>query len=255
MAPTIRESDRERVLETAWSLGGIRDEDELSSAAMAVALTYFGGDEAGYNDISLAGGRFTAKIFPVSPLGEKIRGALGEVIREHPVVRRLEQHPTTTPLRMSDLVPNGGFRRTKTYEMIFRPRGLEHQLTLPLRVDPARRSGTVYVVNRSHRDFDEHDLSRALLLQPVLAALHAAARARVPSPEQREAARRKAGLTPRELEMLGLAASGMTADAIGRARAISVRTVHKHLENAYLKLGARGRLQAVETCRRTGLLD
>lgn len=71
MPPTIRESDREKVLEAAWSLASIQSEDELSSAAMAVALSWFGGDEAGYNDISLAGGRFTAKIFPVSPLGRR----------------------------------------------------------------------------------------------------------------------------------------------------------------------------------------
>lgn len=109
------------------------------------------------------------------------------MIREHPVVRRLEKHPTTTPLRMSDLVPAGGFRRTRTYELIFQPRGLEYQLCMPLRVDLAGRSATVYVVNRSHRDFDEQDVGRAVLLQPVLAALHAALRAasRVPSSGRR----------------------------------------------------------------------
>jgi DNA-binding NarL/FixJ family response regulator len=46
----------------------------------------------------------------------------------------------------------------------------------------------------------------------------------------------------------------MTADAIGRARRVSVRTVRKHLENAYGKLGVHDRLQAVAYCRRIGIL-
>jgi len=54
--------------------------------------------------------------------------------------------------------------------------------------------------------------------------------------------------------MLGMVASGMTADAIGRARRISERTVRKHLENAYAKLGTHDRLQTVMYCRRHGIL-
>lgn len=255
MTMMISESDRAAVLDAAWQLGSVRSTDELEAAGMAVVLALLGGDESGFNDLSLAEGRLTAKIYPVSPVGEELRGQLADLIADHPVVRRLEREPSTAPVRMSDLMPDGRFRGTRTYETMFRPRGLEHQLTVPLRVDPATRSGTVYVVNRADRDFDEKDLGRAMLIAPVLAALHAAMRARTPSPESREAARVESGLTVRELDVLGLAASGMTAEAIGRALTISPRTVHKHLENAYTKLEVRGRVEAVAACRRRGLLD
>ena len=52
-----------------------------------------------------------------------------------------------------------------------------------------------------------------------------------------------ARLTDRENEVLLLVASGRTAARIGRE--ISERTVHKHLENVYLKLGVHDRISAV----------
>ena len=72
--------------------------------------------------------------------------------------------------------------------------------------------------------------------------------------EEREAARDRAGLTARELQLLALVASGMTAQAIGRAERISPRTVRKHLEHVYAKLGRHDRLAAVDYARQLGLL-
>lgn len=255
MQVTDRGCAYERVLEMAWSLGTLSDEEELIAASMEQLLLLFGGDEAGYNDISLTGSHFVARIHPLTPVGEEVRGQLGSVIREHPVVERLALDPSTEPMRMSDLLPTSGFHRTRTYETIFRPRGLQHQLTMPLQVNPSRRCGTVYVVNRCRTDFDAEDLQLAAMTVPVLAALHASLRARRPSPEQAAEVRARTRLTERELEMLELVASGLTADAIGHARRISARTVRKHLENAYAKLGVHDRLQAVEFCRRHRLLS
>ena len=46
-----------------------------------------------------------------------------------------------------------------------------------------------------------------------------------------------------------------TAVAIGHIRRITTRTVRKHLENIYAKLGKHDRLQAVNYAREIGLLD
>jgi pimeloyl-ACP methyl ester carboxylesterase/DNA-binding CsgD family transcriptional regulator len=48
-------------------------------------------------------------------------------------------------------------------------------------------------------------------------------------------------LTERELEVLRLAADGRTNEQIAAALSLSVRTVERHLSNAYLKLGIAGR--------------
>ncbi len=48
-------------------------------------------------------------------------------------------------------------------------------------------------------------------------------------------------LSPRELQILRLAARGYDNDAIATALTLSSRTVERHLQNAYAKLGLRGR--------------
>ena len=52
-------------------------------------------------------------------------------------------------------------------------------------------------------------------------------------------------LTGREREVVGLLAEGMTAVAMAHRLGVSRRTVEKHLENVYAKLGVRDRLAAV----------
>jgi DNA-binding NarL/FixJ family response regulator len=61
-------------------------------------------------------------------------------------------------------------------------------------------------------------------------------------------------LTPRELHVLELLAIGLTATAIGHACRISPRTVGKHLENIYAKLGCHDRLMAVRRAIELGLV-
>lgn len=61
-------------------------------------------------------------------------------------------------------------------------------------------------------------------------------------------------LTAREIEVLQLVGRGLTAQAAAHVCRISLRTVHKHLENAYTKLGVHDRLSAVDLARRCGLL-
>ena len=48
-------------------------------------------------------------------------------------------------------------------------------------------------------------------------------------------------LSARELEVLRLAADGLDNEAIAIALTLSVRTVERHLQNAYAKLGLTGR--------------
>lgn len=61
-------------------------------------------------------------------------------------------------------------------------------------------------------------------------------------------------LTPREQLILGFIANGGTASSAAARLGISERTVHKHRENLYRKLGAVDRLSAVLASQRLGFL-
>lgn len=76
---------------------------------------------------------------------------------------------------------------------------------------------------------------------PGLDALHLTPVEELPGPD----ALRSLGLTPRQAEVLALALEGQTSGQIAFALCLSVRTVEKHFEGVYDRLGAANRAQAV----------
>ena len=61
------------------------------------------------------------------------------------------------------------------------------------------------------------------------------------------------GLTRREAEIIRLIARGMTNNEIAAELVLSVRTVERHVTNAYGKIGARGRADATAYVLKAGL--
>ena len=61
-------------------------------------------------------------------------------------------------------------------------------------------------------------------------------------------------LTPREIEVLRLVASGTSTKEITRALGIQSSTVHNHIQHILEKLGAHTKLQAVYVAQQRGLL-
>ena len=62
------------------------------------------------------------------------------------------------------------------------------------------------------------------------------------------------GLTPRELEVLQLIASGLSNREIGESIFVSENTVKTHLSRVFEKLGAQRRTQAIEIARKQRLI-
>jgi DNA-binding NarL/FixJ family response regulator len=61
-------------------------------------------------------------------------------------------------------------------------------------------------------------------------------------------------LTPKEYEVLHLAANGLAIKEIAKARGVSWRTVRNQLQSAYSKLNAHNRITAINTAKKLGLM-
>jgi ATP/maltotriose-dependent transcriptional regulator MalT len=87
---------------------------------------------------------------------------------------------------------------------------------------------------------------KALGAEAALTALDAA--------EATSTRERPAGLTPRELEVLRLVATGKSSKAIAQELYLSVKTVDRHLSNIFTKLGVASRAEATARAYQLNLL-
>lgn len=171
---------------------------------------------------------------------------------EHPLVRYHSTTPGGGVHRISDSLDRGRFRATPLYAEYYRKVGLDHALALPLHVD--HRLLVSFVFNRTGRDFSERERELLDLVRPHLATLYSQVHALATL--ERSLAEAQAceqitpdvamlsTLTPREREVLGWVAAGKTNAQIAQILGTMPRTIAKHLERIYGKLGVETRTAA-----------
>ncbi|MGW3144560.1 MULTISPECIES: helix-turn-helix transcriptional regulator [Streptomyces] len=148
-----------------------------------------------------------------------------------------------------------------TARLLRRTLDAHHVLGLPLPQTGTPITGCL--IYRSGTDFTDDQVRIARRAQPLLAAVEQ--QRQLLKQWQRQLNARYApgtadelavdcALTPRETTVLLLLADALTAVAIGRRLGISDRTVHKHVENIYRKLGTRDRVSTVLRAQRIGLI-
>jgi DNA-binding CsgD family transcriptional regulator len=159
---------------------------------------------------------------------------------EHPLVREHGRNPRAVTKRIDDLLPDAEFRASPLYGDYYRAIGIDHVMAVPIHVD--RRLLVSFVFNRSGRGFNQGERDSLELIRPHLGHLYRLC-----------AALGRAGwapaqtwqLTPREQDVLRWLSAGKTDKDIGALLDISPRTVHKHLQRIYEKLGVETRTAAV----------
>jgi len=167
--------------------------------------------------------------------------------RDHPAFAYLQSGGAERFFRLNDFLTQRQVRQTGLYWDNFRPVGMEYQLSVMMEM-PGH--GVGFSVNRK-KDFSEGEIELVRRLTPhavrahmnaqLFTALQAAAER---TPDFSPHALLRAGITPREAEVLKWVAEGKTNPEIGIILGVSARTVGKHVENLLAKLGVETRTAA-----------
>lgn len=187
-------------------------------------------------------------VVPSSALSPRAIEVFDHYFHSHPLVREHGRNPEAVTKRISDLMRRSEFEGSPLYNEYYRAIGIDHVMAVPIHVD--RRFLVSFVLNRSKRDFDEGDRNRLDVVRPHLANLYrlsvAADRAaEAPAHADRAVQFAELPLTPREREVLDWVSAGKTNRDVAAILGASPRTVEKHLERIYEKLGVETRTAAV----------
>ena len=200
---------------------------------------------------NLASGRRQVIGLPAAAIGAAARAAFDRHFRAHPMVRYHADDRGAHVHRISDSIAFEDFRNTPLFDEYYRAIGIDHAVALPVQVDDEWLVS--FVFNRRGRDFSAREVARLEQVRDVASRLfrrtRALERARASWADELAAAapalRRPPALSGREHEVLRWVAAGKTDRDIAANLAISHRTVHKHLQAAYAKLGVETRTAAV----------
>jgi DNA-binding CsgD family transcriptional regulator len=178
--------------------------------------------------------------FPANAIAPEDQATFNRLIHEHPLVRFHSTHPGGGARRISDCVTRGAFRRQAIYGEYYSRIGIDSAIAVPVIARPDLVMS--YVLNRKGLDFSDRERELLDAMRPALANLYrfALLDARARAIPQALAT----PLTPREQEAVQWVRQGKSDLQIAALMGASVRTVQKHLENAYVKLGVENRTAA-----------
>ena len=175
---------------------------------------------------------------------ELMREASNSQLMEHHPLARWHQAVMGSIPQSLGRVPESLTKNSRSAEVVelLHTVGADQELALP--VVTQGRSYLAYSISRpGSEDYSMEDLQVAARIRPLLMAMHWQTEllGRVlPS-----TACDVGDLTGRELAVLQLLATGCTAKSISVQLGCSVRTVNKHLEHLYRKLGVKDKVSAV----------
>jgi len=160
--------------------------------------------------------------------------------RYHPFWRHYRAFWTGVPpsragvvRRWSDRYPGRLLAQQPLYRDVFHPNGLKYFMSVGLPA-PTGRERNLLFWRMIGPDFSDRERDLLTLLRPHVAEIYAGA-----------VRRRRGVLTPREWEVLELAAEGHGNAEIAAILFTSVSTVRKHMENIFDRIGVRTRGAAV----------
>lgn len=249
----LSRADQTLVLDAVRELYAELDLDALRERMVRVVSRLVANEWASYNEIGREDRRSVLNFrIPDAVEIQTHAPRLLACIDEHPGVQfgRTGSYETRA---ISDFIPWPAFQQTKIFNEYYRHVGVRHQLFFSF--DGGQGTQRTIALNRRHRDFSERDRAVLGLLSPHFGQAHANAtrvRAWRAAAEQPATCAGQSGtlaplprLTARENEVLNWIAHGKNNPEIALILGLSVRTVYKHVENIFGKLGVESRAQAM----------
>lgn len=238
------------MLELVGDVGGLLELDAFRFGLLGAVRTAVPADWVSLNDVGDDPSQTWGIVEPAMSPAE--HETFARLAMENPLARRFAETQDGRPLRFSDVGTAAERRSTRLYREFYGPIGLEHQLAFTLPATSGRVLGVA--LSRRERDFDDTERDLLLVARPhliqayrtaieyseVVARLAGSGRSR----EDRPVDLRTLGLTGREAEVLRAAMTGRHDADIAADLGISLRTVQKHLQRSYRKLGVGDRAGA-----------
>jgi DNA-binding CsgD family transcriptional regulator len=239
----------QRLLELVGDVCGLLDIEELRQGMLEAIRRALPSDYVSLNDIGPEPGEIVALMEPES--APEMHEVWARHAHENPLLQNYLRTQDGRAMRLSDVISGEELHALPLFQNVYRPLGVKHQLSFTLPAGPQRV--LAIALSRSDPDYsdEERDLAdraRPFLIQAYLNAiayhsLGAVAQAPEPPTPLLESLL-TAGLTQREAQSLRLVALGRSNQHVAAALGISHRTVGKHLERSFRKLGVSDRSTA-----------
>jgi DNA-binding CsgD family transcriptional regulator len=239
-----------RVLDALHRLYAVQDAQEFPHVMMAVADELVPCVNLSFDTVNLKTGEATDVFDRPIPLPHEEFMARWQVYcHQHPGIAFLKNGGRASVFTMTDFVAQRQLQKTAFFNEVVQPVGATHQIGVILPV-PGYVVGMA--MNRD-ADFTAEDRQLIELLHPHFvqafqnAQLFTALRGQ---PEVDYRAWRNKGLTRRECEVLRWIMEGKRNSEIAVILGAQPRTIGKHAENLFIKLGVETRAAAAAEARR-----
>jgi DNA-binding CsgD family transcriptional regulator len=239
-----------RLLELIGDVYGLLDIDELRYGLLDAMHRALPSEYVSLNDIGP--GRRDVVALMTPDAAPELYEAWIRNAHENPLLQHYQRTLDGRAMRFSDVCTTEHIHGLALYREVYEPLGVEHQMAFTLPAGPRRV--LAIALSRSERDYSDSerdlaDRARPFLIQAYLNAIaYQSARAGLERAAQPSAPLLEsllaAGLTHREAQSLRLVALGQSNHHVAAALGISHRTVGKHLERGFRKLGVRDRSSA-----------
>jgi DNA-binding CsgD family transcriptional regulator len=235
-----------RLLELIGDVFGMLDLEELRHGLLAGLHRVLPSDYVSLNDVGPSPDQIVTIMQPDAP---ELVSRWTQFAHENPLLRRYLRTLDGRAYRFSDVISREELRALPLYREVYAPLGVEYQIAFNLPASPDR----VLAVALSRRSADYSDAerdfvnrARPFLVQAYLNAIAFQA-ARAPATELATPLLDRLlaiGLTRREAQVMRLVALGRSNNHVGEELGISARTVGKHLEHGFRKMGVADRSTA-----------